>query len=1532
MKKHILAIIFIALITTWAAGMQPAQSPEVKAYTSSVDSNSVALTQAAKTPTPTPTKDSTPDGKPTIISEPDIPLVVNELYLGVPAGNGHRPYHVAIDGQRGRVYTFNYGIAPAGNTISVLDLETGEVTDLIYLHNMEAEDFSLPGPLDLQVDPYRPRLYAVSGDRFAETTVSTLTIIDADTLTIVDTVPGVEAIAPGPDRLYLANDTRLWSVDPDTLAQLGARDVDPRNFNEPLLLNPQANRLYLGRGRPWSLEVFEADTLATVNSYLMLDQLRRAAVDVDGGRLFILESDGEALLLRALDVDGERLVMPAPVPLTDNTYSDFPLAFDGQTLYAAGGDFEDYRLDVYSLPNLTLVDSLSLPNKPYDLDIDLETGVLYAPYSSGSSYVLAIEPLTGVYDVMYTARTIRAALADPVTGRLYTLDDGGALHVLDLDDYSQIARVETGFDILEGARTSYGELSLDSSRSRLYISGDPVRVVDTDSLEVVAHLDGRGQITPDPTGDRLYFTPPCMCRLEQCNTLILSAETLTGTQTLFPAEDPMTAPCVVTTRLDSENQLLYAMIYNGVPGSNSGDYYTIFDVSEQPEEIYTAFDISYGDVSLDPLNARAFAPRYRINRSFIHRFEPQVEATTQTLTLVGAHGQLAYDPEHDRLYAVQKDALPVFDGKLALLAEISLPDEFDLLAFDPQGQHLYLGGRDANLLVVATRGGDLEPPPPAVPSTDQPLIQQVLAAADGTLFRIYDLRLFRSDDSGGSWELLGTGLPGRPIGDLAISPDYKEDGILLAGLWDFGFGGGVYRSSDRGDTWHPTTRGLTDLEISQIAFSPTFAHDQAVFLTTFDHGLFRSTDGGDTWISLAGGYAADEYDREVMHVAVSPTFAYDQLVIISKHHLLHSIDGGESWENTGVPGGLVAFSPYFANDGLILNSGHWRSVDGGETWKPAAVGREAGVAKDIFFSPDFAADQTVYLFLQPEQGTSLSLQRSVDAGRSWNSLLGGLPSGLEIAWATILPSGELYLTAQNGRGLAVAAKELEWGRPSVDMSELELQALSVASDGTIYVANSSAGVFKSVDDGRSWIETNFPARADDALHPAQLAIANDGILFATAGPVIARSTDRGETWTYLTGLPTGFEIASLAVSPNFAQDGLLVVGGNYRDNQILRSADGGESWEAVFDGAATDIEYASDISAVAFSPDFASDGTLYAWLQEGGLLRSSDGGITWELASESDYYGQTLALSPQGDRLYLGALYGHTLVSEDGGQTWRDLGEDIPDDRTWSTALAFGEDSVIFLATDQGVYRSLDEGETWERASAGLPTRPTDGTPQSVRILRFHDGRLYAALVEGGLYVSDDLAASWHSTMTDLPAETPLTPTPGAQTLSVTPPQTPTPQPSAKRTDCPIPPDHFADLWTARVGKLGCPVASYTPPMAEQSFEGGWMYWRSDTGEIYVFIRGQLYAQVFDDTWDESQPAYSCPDLAPSQTPPTPQRGFGKVWCNQPMVRQLLGVAISGERPFEATLQEFESGLIFETDRAVQYILESGLNEWERVE
>ena len=50
------------------------------------------------------------------------------------------------------------------------------------------------------------------------------------------------------------------------------------------------------------------------------------------------------------------------------------------------------------------------------------------------------------------------------------------------------------------------------------------------------------------------------------------------------------------------------------------------------------------------------------------------------------------------------------------------------------------------------------------------------------------------------------------------------------------------------------------------------------------------------------------------------------------------------------------------------------------------------------------------------------------------------------------------------------------------------------------------------------------------------------------------------------------------------------------------------------------------------------------------------------------------------------------------------------------------------------------------------------------------------------------------------------------------------------------------------------------------------------------------------------------------------------------MIRQLIGNAVSGERLFNATLQDFDSGLIFSTDQGTSYILDHESNGWERAE
>jgi photosystem II stability/assembly factor-like uncharacterized protein/DNA-binding beta-propeller fold protein YncE len=1080
-------------------------------------------------------------------------------------------------------------------------------------------------------------------------------------------------------------------------------------------------------------------------------------VDEAGQRVWIIDNDGTQLTLRALNSDGQPLATPPPFVLTGDVYSDPHLALAGSSLVVSNRTSDASLLQIFNPATLALSASLTIPDHPTDLAADPATGQLYLTYSDTTSYVLAVDSATGAADTLFTAVTISDALADPAADRLYILNNDRTLRALRLTDYNEVARLDLAPDLnckesagcLPPDRNIEPALALDPTRQRLYLSGDPAQVIDLATFTVAATLNVPGQLTPDPTGNRLYLTPPCQCRFEQCNTLILDATTLTtgSAATLFPPQDPMTAPCVIATTLDAPNQLLYTQIYNGISGSNSGNTFSVFDVAGPPQPLYDDGQISYAEPALDPERQRAFMTRYRLDRSFIHRFDRQGQTFIPAIELAGANGALTYDPPSDRLYAVAEATLRVFDGDLALLSEITLPGLFEPLTFDPPAQRLYLADANGSLLVVAASGGQLEAQPASSTSNLQPSTtpSRLFVTPTGDYFRIDNGRLYRSD--GQNWQLIGRGLPDRTVQTLAISPNFGTDRTLLAGLSAQDRNGGLYRSTDGGDTWQPTTRGLTDLEISQIVFSPTFAQDQTIFLTTSYGGLFRSTDGGDTWEGLAGRYAADAGDVQLSHLAVSPDFAADKLLIIAYHTLLRSSDGGETWIDTGLPPGEVAFSPDFVQDKLILSDGRWRSADGGQSWQPAAAGLEPNQGvQSLFFSPTFTVDQTVYIVLNQNFDQPLTLQRSVDAGRTWQSLLGGLPANFEITSATILPGGELYLSDQTGQQtFAIDPQSLTWGRPTLDLTRLDMQATAVAPDGAIFVANSVAGVLKSADEGRTWQDTEFPARADETKL-AQLALAGDGTLFAATGTVIERSDDGGQTWTYLAGMPAGFEITALAVSPDFANDGIVLAGGNYAARQLLRSADRGQTWQVVFDGST--VEGAADIGVITFSPNFAGDQTAYAWLQYGGLLRSTNGGQTWTLGStdKSGDLAQTLALSPDGLRLYLGTLYGGLYVSEDAGQSWSDLGGNIPGQHTWSSALAFDPANTLFLGTDVGVFRSSDGGQSWASASSGLPVDPNLGTPAGVRALAFHDNHLYAALTQGGLYVSDDQGQSWRST------------------------------------------------------------------------------------------------------------------------------------------------------------------------------------------
>ncbi len=244
-----------------------------------------------------------------------------------------------------------------------------------------------------------------------------------------------------------------------------------------------------------------------------------------------------------------------------------------------------------------------------------------------------------------------------------------------------------------------------------------------------------------------------------------------------------------------------------------------------------------------------------------------------------------------------------------------------------------------------------------------------------------------------------------------------------------------------------------------------------------------------------------------------------------------------------------------------------------------------------------------------------------------------------------------------------------------------------------------------------------PPRGSVQWLAASPDFARDRLIFAAfaadeygsgSGTLFANRDDSA-TWEFVAGLPVTNTAAALAFSPNFANDQTLFVA--LFGSGIYRSADGGATWQPTSIGL-------SDLAVhqLAVSPDFERDRTVYAVGARRGLFRSTDGGLTWlELADgyldrlSGDTYPalSALALSPafaRDGRLLISraASSGGTYLSRDRGETWIKV---LPDSVSRLAYLADAQTVYAALGSG-GVLRSDDGGEHWQAASDGLELLP----------------------------------------------------------------------------------------------------------------------------------------------------------------------------------------------------------------------------------
>ncbi|HET7413166.1 MAG TPA: sialidase family protein, partial [Pararhizobium sp.] len=262
-----------------------------------------------------------------------------------------------------------------------------------------------------------------------------------------------------------------------------------------------------------------------------------------------------------------------------------------------------------------------------------------------------------------------------------------------------------------------------------------------------------------------------------------------------------------------------------------------------------------------------------------------------------------------------------------------------------------------------------------------------------------------------------------------------------------------------------------------------------------------------------------------------------------------------------------------------------------------------------------------------------------------------------------------------------------------------------AATGAVYAGGGNAwfgpAVWKSTDLGRSWTHSSdglaYEAGAEPISTVWSLA-ANNGALYAGVQPAgLFRSDDRGESWSHLSGLQdhpsrphwqpggAGLILHALLIDPTNDKRmwiGISAVG-------VFYTEDGGRTWETRNRGVRSDYlpegqqypEYGQCVHSIAMAPGIPD--RLYQQ-NHCGMYRSDDGGREWKSIESGlpSSFGFPSAVHPRDpDTLFLIPLNGDTAgryVPDgraavwrtcDGGRTWQDLRNGLPQDNVFFGVL-----------------------------------------------------------------------------------------------------------------------------------------------------------------------------------------------------------------------------------------------------------------------
>ncbi|MDQ3803465.1 MAG: glycosyl hydrolase [Acidobacteriota bacterium] len=532
--------------------------------------------------------------------------------------------------------------------------------------------------------------------------------------------------------------------------------------------------------------------------------------------------------------------------------------------------------------------------------------------------------------------------------------------------------------------------------------------------------------------------------------------------------------------------------------------------------------------------------------------------------------------------------------------------------------------------------------------------------------------------------------------------------------------GGLWKTTNGGVRWTPVFERQGTISIGDVALEP--GNPEVVWVGTgesnvrnsvsFGDGVYKSTDGGKTW----------------QHVGLRDSERVSRI-------LVHPRD-----PNTVYVGALGhAFGPN-EERGVFL------TTDGGRTWaKTLYVDNEHGVA-DMDLDP--SNPNVVYAAMwkfrrTPWTHTSGSEKggvfRSLDGGRTWKKLEGGLPKLVGRIGVKVAPSnpsvvyaiteakdGTLWRSDDRGETWRNVSKETRIVSRGFYYTDLrvdpqnENRVYAIAS--TLFVSIDGGRTFRSIT-GRTHID--YHALWIDPQNPKRMWQGQDG--------GVAVSYDAGETWEYVNNMPLGqfYQLSADNREPFYYVMGGLQDNGTWAGPSRTREPAGilNDDWRMISFGDGF------------FAINHADDPDLYLTESQGGnIVRTDmrtreqqlvvpymgDDGGPAETARYRFNWNSPIVQSPHDkDTVYLAGNV--VFRSTDFGKTWATISPDLTtNDRSkqkdaggpvafentgaefHTTIISLAESPLraghIWAGSDDGQLQvTADGGKTWTNLTPNVP-------------------------------------------------------------------------------------------------------------------------------------------------------------------------------------------------------------------------------------